>query len=271
MNQKFILAEYTVGTPAVIHPMKLLLVGDLHMNDYGDQNREILDACFEAAPDAVMCTGDMINGSHPDETDTAVHFLRRLTEAAPVYAVNGNHETMVRDVPEAYRTYMRALAKSGVQVLNNRTYHVEIVGNPVSVTGIELPRSCYKKFRRHGISEKALEKMIGTGPEQGTFSVLLAHNPYFADSYFSWGADLILSGHNHGGVMRLGDTKSLLSPYGYPLPKYGYGHFQKDDKHLIITSGLGEHTIPMRIHNPLEAVLITVTPAAEPGETETTD
>ena len=259
MAETFEMVRYRIGSPKLLSPVRILLLGDLHMTEHGPRNAGLLDAVREESPDLVLCTGDMINCSEPERSDVASDLFRELAAAAPVCAVNGNHETKVKmQDREAYDVYMKKLRGSRVNVLNNRSMRVRVNGNAIDVTGLELPRSCYRKFRRHALRADVIRKKIGV-PHEGVFTVLLAHNPYFAETYFEWGADLTLSGHNHGGVMRIG-RQSLLSPYGYPLPRYGYGHFEKDGRHLVITSGLGEHTIPFRIMNPMEAVLVEASP-----------
>ena len=109
------------------------------------------------------------------------------------------------------------------------------------------------------LSLTAMEEMIGT-PSQPGFHVLLAHNPKYGNTYFSWGADLILSGHYHGGVLRLDQNHGLTCPQYLLFPPFCCGEFKKGKQHMIVSAGLGEHTIPVRIHNPRELVLINLYP-----------
>ena len=102
-----------------------------------------------------------------------------------------------------------------------------------------------------------MEEMIGT-PSQPGFHVLLAHNPKYGNTYFSWGADLILSGHYHGGVMMLGKKRGAIAPDFRIFPGECGGMHQKNGCAVIVSAGLGEHKIPVRIHNPRELTIVRI-------------
>lgn len=241
--------------------MRLLFFSDLHEVGHGSANSELVLAAREAAPDLILCGGDMIVGQGKDHPSVAP-LLLNMSRIAPVYFANGNHETQLAAYePGAWRLLYSDLRRAGVKMLSNGSAQLEIRENRITVTGLEIALEKYRKFRKPQMNSEELENLIGKRPEEEYFEILLAHNPSFGDLYFDWGADLILSGHNHGGVMRLGGNRILVSPYGFPFPDYGYGLFQRGEQAMIVTSGLGEHTIPVRIHNPMEIVLIEVRPS----------
>jgi hypothetical protein len=97
---------------------------------------------------------------------------------------------------------------------------------------------------------------LGKCPEE--FSILIAHNPDYFDDYARWGADLTLSGHIHGGLVRLPFLGGVLSPKLKLFPKYDYGYFETGGKRMIITGGLGAHNPKIRINNPPELVIVTM-------------
>ncbi len=88
------------------------------------------------------------------------------------------------------------------------------------------------------------------------------HSPKYGDTYFDWGADLILSGHYHGGIVRIGRHNGLLSPQLHPFPKFCCGDFHRKEQHMLVSAGAGEHTIPVRIHNPRELLMVDLKPNA---------
>ena len=96
------------------------------------------------------------------------------------------------------------------------------------------------------------------GKAYGSFSPIIL---YMEGPIFSWGADFIFSGHNHGGVIRFSENRGLISPQFHLLPSFCCGHFQRGKKHMIVSAGLGEHTVPVRIHNPRELVFVELTSA----------
>jgi hypothetical protein len=123
--------------------------------------------------------------------------------------------------------------------------------------GLELPVEYYQKPRSPKLKTDTMEQLIGKAPEEA-FGVLLAHNPKYGSTYLDWGADLTLCGHYHGGVLRFGEHHGLTCPQYLLFPPYCCGDFHREDRHLIVSAGIGEHTIPVRIHNPRELLLITI-------------
>ena len=104
-----------------------------------------------------------------------------------------------------------------------------------------------------------MEELMGK-PDPEAINILLAHNPKYGRTYFRWGADLILSGHYHGGVLRFSRHVGAISSQFIPFPKYCCGDFYKNGKCMIVSAGLGEHTVPLRIHNPRELIFIEMKP-----------
>jgi predicted MPP superfamily phosphohydrolase len=253
--------RYTLTSPKISKAMTILMLGDLHNAQHGPDNCDLLAACRRERPDLVLCVGDMSVGVPGAPFDGAVCVLRGLAELAPCLGVNGNHAAKMRAFGDgSYERYEHDISAAGVRVLNNDTCSLAVCGNPVSVTGIELPDEKYKKMRIPHMTEQEVRALIGRRPDDGQYHILLAHNPQFMDRYFEWGADLVLSGHFHGGILHFRNGRSLISPYGLPFPKYGYGLFSRGGQSGIVTSGLGEHTLPFRFtgNNPMEIVVISV-------------
>ena len=109
------------------------------------------------------------------------------------------------------------------------------------------------------LTSEKMEELMGK-PDPEAINILLAHNPKYGRTYFRWGADLILSGHYHGGVLRFSRHVGAISSQFIPFPKYCCGDFYKNGKCMIVSAGLGEHTVPLRIHNPRELIFIEMKP-----------
>ena len=292
MSTTFENVHYTLKLGSLVSSLRVILISDLHMAEHGPGNRNLLEACRRERPDIILMAGDlitcpkMIPPGYPEAISDVIGFAAKLADIAPVYAVNGNHETKLRQMTGVYRIYAQGLKNAGIYLLNNRSRRTVICGNTLILTGLELGRKSYHKFRRPSFSVDRIRRAVGdggaaapgghsisgssdafdecciSGSSSAPCRILLAHNPVFAPFYMKWGADLTVCGHFHGGVMRLRGKQPLLSPYGFLLPKFGYGHFEKDGKHVIVSSGLGEHAIPFRIHNPMELVTIDLIPEA---------
>ena len=255
----FQIVRYGIHNRKIRGNCRVLFLSDLHNYSHGEFEEELIRAVYDAEADLILIGGDMVIQRNP-ENGYSEHFLKALKDCPLVCYANGNHETGVKKYhPKRYREWISMLEEQGMIVLNNSSKKISVNGTDLCVYGYEAPLSLYRKFKRHHLSTAELEEAVSR-PDPEAFNILLAHNPTFGDTYFDWGADLICSGHNHGGVMRLYGNRILLSPYGFPFPRYGYGFFEKNGRSMIVTSGLGEHTIPVRIHNPMEIILIELKP-----------
>ena len=257
----FKVKQYRFRSGKLHLPLRALHLTDLHCRLYGEENRELLDQCRALKPDLILCTGDMVTGKRRINAEEVIPFLGALCELAPIYYANGNHETFLRRSPDIYRRYVLGLRSSGIFLINNKTedfFHGE---DRIRISGLELPPRLYAKMRIPSMSDEELYDLIGPpcgGEEE--YRILLAHNPQFAEQYVDWGADLTLCGHFHGGVMRLWKNQVAMSPYGFPLPKYGYGAYHKDGRAVVVSGGLGDHAVSLRFRNPPELVVLNLLP-----------
>ena len=210
-------------------------------------------------PDAVLVPGDLILKHRADREERpglgeALQLVRAVAKDHPVYLSAGNHEARLRRTSEAeYRAFTKQLESYGARWLENE--RVFLADGALCLTALDLPLGYYND-RSLTLQTEELPQWIGS-PSRA-FNILMAHTPNFFPAYASWGAELTVSGHIHGGVIRLPFAGGLFSPYLTLFPKYDYGQFDLNDKTMIVTSGLGQHSLPVRFRNPLELVLITL-------------
>ena len=141
--------------------------------------------------------------------------------------------------------------------LRNQKVQLKKKGIPITVYGLEPEEQFYDKgFRKDGMV-KELKKHFGT-PDTDRLTILLAHNPRYKKEYLSWGASMTFSGHYHGGVMMLGKKRGAIAPDFRIFPGECGGMHQKNGCVVIVSAGLGEHTIPVRIHNPRELTIVRI-------------
>ena len=121
-------------------------------------------------------------------------------------------------------------------------------------------RKYFKKFNDYVLETEEITEALGVCEESDAFQILLAHNPVYFKQYAAWGADLTLSGHLHGGIIRLPLIGGVITPQAKLFPRYHAGKYQIGKKTLIVSRGLGTHTIPIRFNNKPELSVIHLMP-----------
>lgn len=253
-SNRFVIKRYTVRDSRIRRDCRAVVLSDLHNKKYGKNNETLLGAIREQQPDFIFIAGDILTAKKKASLEPALEFLRELAGEYPIYYGNGNHEHRLKLYPEVYgdmaRRYGEELAKAGIEPLVNR--HVRMPEWGITVYGAEIDKYYYKHFRPGNMPPEYLPKLLGKASED-TYTVLLAHNPDYFPQYARWGADLVLSGHVHGGIARVPFWgKGVLSPALRLFPKYDGGIFNHGDSVMVLSRGLGTHTIPVRVFNPAE-------------------
>lgn len=259
---KFVTKTYEIHSDKITNgkQLSIILLSDLHLAEYGEDNIELINEIRRVHPDLILSSGDLITAMTDHDTLVAEKLLETLAKDYPVYYAAGNHEERLKVRTEwfgnRYQTFLKKMKQYGVQFLHNESQTINVKDLSICIHGLALPLNYFKRMARIKLEVQTIETLLGKA-EEDKFNILLAHHPRFGTAYFSWGADLILSGHVHGGVMRIGSI-ACISPDMRIFPKYGYGKFNKDNRTMIVSSGLGEHTIPFRIFNPKELTHIVI-------------
>lgn len=254
---RFVIKEYECNAEKLKKDTVIVLLSDLHNKSFGHNNEKLLRAIDAIHPDMILIAGDMYTSSKGGQTRTAKEIVCQLTDRYPVYYGNGNHEQKTRIYPEEYGSmyaeYAEVIHKAGVRHLVNEKLTLPELN--MDIYGSEIGRNFYGKFRNVTMEAAYLEKLLGK-PDASHYTVLIAHNPDYFEAYAKWGADLTVSGHVHGGLMQLPVLGGVLSPALKLFPKYDGGEFREGRATMILSRGLGTHTLPIRIFNPGELVVI---------------
>ena len=266
-NQCLGMNEYTIEShkiPKSFDGKKIAFLSDLHNNELGKDNEKIFRMLEEINPDYVFVGGDMIVSKMASDSETAIAFMTELAGKYTVYCGNGNHESRLQwkeeKYPETgviYRNYIKKLKNAGVNHLYNETIRIEEGSDFIYLSELELSKDYYKKLCSQTLPLSYMESRLGTC-EDDSFHILLSHNPAYFETYAQWGADLTLSGHVHGGIMRLPFLGGVISPSYELFPKYDGGYFEKEHHKMIISMGLGSHSIKIRLFNPPKIDVITL-------------
>lgn len=256
-KKHFIAETFTIETrKPLTKDRTLVFLSDLHNNEFGLHNDSLLEAIYQISPDAVLIGGDMMVARGKAELEVPLHLIKELTSHYPVYYGNGNHEIRMDREREHYGNqydiYIEAIRSMGVHYLSNSTARI---GTDLVISGVNLEDKYYTKFRSSKISSEDLNRWIGKS-DSSRFQILLGHSPLLFEAYAKWGADLSLSGHFHGGTIRIPVLGGVMTPqFQFFHPLCG-GMFVKDGRHLIVSRGLGTHSINIRLNNRPQLVVI---------------
>lgn len=219
---------------------RIVQISDLHNVKFGKNNQKLVDRIRECEPDMIVLTGDLVDSNHTN-VDRVVQFVDEIVKICPVYYVTGNHEYWL-DTSE-YEKLMDGLVSAGVVILDNQV--------------VEISRGD-AKFRLVGLDDKSLadgtlEALLSDEKE---LTVVLAHEPQYLARYAGTGVDLVLSGHAHGGQFRLPFVGGIVAPDQGFLPEYTAGEYYMNGTEMIVSRGLGNSVIPVRLFNYPEIVCV---------------
>lgn len=261
-QNRFVVRKKTIHTDKLKkgESVRFVFLTDLHSKKFAGNNETLIRAVKRCNPDFILCGGDMMT-AHPGKNNkVAVSLINRLSEDYKIYYALGNHEFRARLYPETYGDmfddYIDAIDNENIVFLDNAS--VKLADSPIRIQGLTVDREYYKRFTQMDMPEDYIENQVGKINEE-EYTILLAHNPDYGDEYFEYGADLFLSGHLHGGIIRLPFIGGVASPAIRLFPKYSGGLYKKNNKYGYVSCGLGTHTVPMRLNNPGEITCITIT------------
>lgn len=253
-NFTLCVSEYTYSSEKVPHGFdgyKIAQVSDFH----NTKNRFICDALCDSLiaenPDIIFITGDFIDANKTD-TDYSLEYAARFCEIAPCYFITGNHEINYSITHnDDYLRYINGLRQCGVCVLESETAELKNGNDVIYLSGID---DLYKRGYPLADSADYLCSLTETGD---SLNILLSHQPQQIDVYSEHGFDLVFSGHAHGGQVRL-FGKGLYAPNQGYFPKYTSGMNTAGNTTYIISRGIGNSIIPVRVFDRPELVYCTL-------------
>ena len=245
---------YAINTPLLEEQsvIKIVLISDLHSTIFGKDQSILIDMVKEIVPDLIILSGDIIDDVVP-VTGTRL-LLSGISGMAPIYYVTGNHEYWSRSI-QAIR---EELMSYGVIILSDSYVKVEINNNEIIIAGIEDPDK--KDYETPDYNQDAsMEEAFRELDNVPLYKILIAHRPEKIESYQKYSFDLILSGHTHGGQVRLPPLiNGLYAPHQGLFPKYAGGIYTHENLTHIVSRGLSVNPKLPRIFNPPELVVIVL-------------
>lgn len=238
------------GIPEAFDAYKIVQISDLHDAQIGENNEKLIAMTAETEPDCIVLTGDFVDSSrfHPERS---LSVAEALVKIAPVYYVSGNHEAIIPD--EDYQALTDGLRALGVCVLEDESAELPRDGQSIRLIGLTDIG-----FHPGTLEEKkdALRTALSALLPEDEFSVTLAHRPELMDVYTECGAPLVLSGHAHGGQIRLPGIGGLIAPGQGLFPKYTDGKYEESGTTMVVSRGIGNSVLPLRVNDRPQIVVV---------------
>lgn len=253
-NNRFVVTHYTIENekiPDSFTGFRIAQVSDLHNCEFGENHEDLLQALKDGKPDMIAITGDLVDSYFP-HLERSMDFVARATQVAPVYYVSGNHESR-----QDYKEICRRLEQLDVTVLDGNSVVLTRETDTITLLGVQDPA-----FFADSLSDdkdedkKEMRDLLSQLQMPEGFCVLLSHRNDMLELYAETGADLVLSGHAHGGQFRLPWIGGIYA--GKLFPKHDGGVYTQEDTTLVVSRGLGNSLFPFRVNNPPELVFVTL-------------
>lgn len=254
LNKSFITTFYSVTVDKPVEDLRIVLLSDLHLREYGEDNADLVRKIKNLAPDLIAVAGDMNIDTNTDYS-SVLSLMRQLVDIAPVYYAPGNHEWAGRYAGGSDKLF-DDIEATGVHWMNGTYEDVAIKGSKLRIGGFfEWPRA---ELEREN-SRQVADAMNGeTNALSDTCTILICHCPEVLDtSLEEYKFDLVLSGHVHGGQMRIAGHGLWSTSQGF-LPKYTSGVNTIGQSQVVISRGLGDSEPWPRIFNQPELVVVDV-------------
>ncbi|MBQ2790109.1 MAG: metallophosphoesterase [Thermoguttaceae bacterium] len=239
--------EYvSAKVPAAFDGFVVVCVADLHEKEFGPNNARLFAAIRAANPDVIAISGDLIVNP-PLNVEFARRFVADAAKIAPVYYVSGNHEAIAPTQTE-YLPFVKALEEAGAFALDGEKVELKRDAASIVIAGVADPLLELKADRRLTSEQVVAEKLRRALPDE-RFCLLISHRPELAELYAKHGVDLALTGHAHGGQIRLPFVGGLVAPNQGILPRYDAGAYRIGESTTIVSRGLGPSIFPTRLFN----------------------
>lgn len=237
--------------PSDFNNYKIVQVSDFHNTKSKKLTNDLVLKIKNINPDIIVLTGDLIDAKKTN-VDIAISFIKEIKSIAPIYFVTGNHEASTKK----YDELKEKLTSNNVVILDNKNEIIKVNNSEINLLGIDDPQFENNTYRDD--MTIVLDEVKQIEYDDKKFSILLSHRPELFNTYVDRKFDLVLTGHAHGGQIRIPFIGGLIAPNQGIFPKYTSGEFNENETTMIISRGIGNSILPFRINNRPELVTITL-------------
>lgn len=231
--------------PSNFEGYTIVQVSDLHNKEFGNDQYKLLEKIKKIKPDMIVVTGDLID-SNRTNIQIAIDFIDGASELAPIYYVTGNHEA----ASGVYQELKSKLVEYRVNVLEDDKIYIHRGEQKLSLIGLQ--------DTSFGGVDKMKQVLTNELVDEEEYTIVLSHRPEYFPIYAESKVDLVFSGHAHGGQVRIPFIGGVIAPGQGFFPKLTEGIHHNGDTSMIISRGLGNSIIPVRIFNRPELVVVTL-------------
>lgn len=253
-NNNLQISNYSITNnnfPGEFNNYKIVQISDFHNTKSKRLARDLVKEIKNQKPDIIVLTGDLID-ANKEHMDISIDFIKEINNTAPIYFVTGNHEASIND----YSELKNKLEENNVTILDNESQVIKKKSSEINIIGINDPTM---KHSHYETDENIIEfELDSIDYNKDNYTILLSHRPELFEIYVDNDINLVLTGHAHGGQIRIPFIGGLIAPNQGLFPKYTNGKIEQDDTTMIVSRGIGNSILPFRINNRPELVLITL-------------
>lgn len=242
---------YEVKSEKINSEINVVQISDFHSLEKYD---EVIYITKQDVPDVIVLTGDILTNTKTEKS--TLKFIKELIDIAPVYYVNGNND----NPGGIYKKFKEEMIKIGVTVLENEYVDIKINDQEIRIIGT-LDNSYATILSDNKKNADEITETLTALVDDSKYNLVLSHRPQYFDEFVNSGADLVLTGHTHGGMIRVPIiNKGSVLPDQKLFGEYDYGLYEKDGTTMIINSGTTTKNYVPRLYNPKEVVKVTIKP-----------
>ncbi len=251
-NNYLQVSNYTIESnkiPKDFDGFKIAQISDFHNTKSKKLTNDLVEEIKKTKPNIIVLTGDLVD-SYKTNINVVISFVEKINDIAPIYYVTGNHEARI----DNYDELKDKLEKNKVIILDGKLEIIKKDNSEINLVGIDDPSFNFNTYRDD--STIIQDSLVPIKYNKNNFNILLSHRPELIETYAKNNFDLVLSGHAHGGQIRIPFIGGLIAPNQGLFPKYTSGIYEMNNTKMIISRGIGNSVLPFRVNNRPELVVI---------------